>query len=142
MQQLGLINGDIAIDSGDPMMISGADRIRQDLALALSEEFGDDRFHPTWGSIIKRYLGQLINPQLQQLVRAEVLRVVKNYIAVQSAGVLADTQVDIVGRFDTSDVVRQIMSVQTQATFDTINVVVALQTLDRNTFQIRKQLVV
>lgn len=141
MQTIGLVNGDFALDSGNFLTLTGKDKIRQDLALALTEEFGDDRFHPQWGSIIKRYLGQLINSQLQLLVKAEVLRVVKNYIAVQQAEVLADTQVDVVGRFSTADVVRQVLSVSATSTYDTINVVLVLETLDRTTVQIRKQLV-
>lgn len=142
MLTFGLLSGDFALDSGNFLTITGKDKIRQDLALALSEEFGDDRFHPQWGSIIKRYLGQLVNPQLQQLVKAEVLRVVKNYIAVQQADVLADSQVDVMGRFNTSDVVRQVLAVNTSATRDTINVVLVLETLDRTSVQIRKQLVI
>jgi phage baseplate assembly protein W len=141
VETLGLINGDFALDSGNLMTLSGPDKIRQDLALALSEEFGADRFHPQWGSIIKQYLGRIVNAQLQMMVRAEVLRVVKNYIAVQRTEVLADTVVDIVGRFDTSDVVRQITSVDTRANTDTINVVLTLQTLSRTQVTIRKQLV-
>lgn len=141
MQTLGLINGDFALDGGDILTLTGSDKIRQDLALALNEEFGSDRFHPQWGSIIKQYLGQLINAQLQLLVKAEVLRVAKNYIAVQQAEIIGNTQVDVAGVFDTTDVVRQITSVNTHATFDTINVVLTLQTLARTTVTIRKQLV-
>lgn len=140
MDTLGLIQGDLAIDgSGDYLTFSGVDRIRQDMTLSLSDEYGSDRFHPDWGSIIKEYLGQPITPELQQAVRAEVNRVVQNYITLQQREVLRDTEVDIVGRFDTSDVVRNVQEIRVHTTLDAIYVNVTLVTLSRETVTISRQ---
>jgi phage baseplate assembly protein W len=133
------VDGDLMVTAGDYLLLSGADKIRQDLSLALTEEFGADRFHPRWGSIIKRYIGNVLDAQLALLVRAEVIRVVRNYIAVQQAEVLRDTQVDVQGRFDTSDVVRDIVSVTAEIDYDRCNIHVQLRTLNRATVKIRKQ---
>ena len=141
MYTLGLVNGDLMVTAGDYLLLTGADKIRQDLSLALNEEFGGDRFHPRWGSIVKRYIGQLLTPQLALLVRAEVIRVVKNYIMVQRAEVLRDTQVDVQSRFDTSDVVRELVSVNTEMKWDRCNIYIHLRTLNRATVKIKKQVI-
>ena len=89
MKTLALQHGDLVIDgAGSYAMVSGAARIRQDLTLALLEEYGTDRFHPKFGSIIKEYLGNAISSDLQQLVKAEVNRVVQNGPGARSVVVL------------------------------------------------------
>lgn len=140
MKTLALQHGDLVIDgAGSYAMVSGAARIRQDLTLALLEEYGTDRFHPKFGSIIKEYLGNAISSDLQQLVKAEVNRVVQNYIIVQQSQVLRNTQFDVAGQFDTSDVVRAMTSINVETTYDAIFVAVALQTLARETVSVNRQ---
>lgn len=140
MKSLALIQGDLAIDgTGDYLTFSGVNRIRQDMTLALTEEYGSDRFHPAWGSILKEYIGQPITPELEQAVRAEVNRVVQNYIVLQQQEVLRDTQFDVQGRFDTSDVVRNISNIQVRILLDAIYVSATLTTLARDTVTISRQ---
>jgi phage baseplate assembly protein W len=140
MKSLALIQGDLAIDgTGDYLTFSGVDRIRQDMTLALTEEYGADRFHPAWGSILKEYIGQPITPELEQAVRAEINRVAQNYITLQQQEVLRDTQFDVQGRFDTSDVVRSISNIQVRFFFDAIYVSATLTTLARDTVTISRQ---
>jgi hypothetical protein len=105
MKTLALVNGDLAIGTnGAYLLYSGASRIKQDLTLALTEEYGTDRFHPTYGSIVQGYLGQVLSAELMQLVRAEVNRVLQNYLIIQQNEVLRDSLVDVANRYDTSDV--------------------------------------
>lgn len=140
MQTLALVQGDLAIDgTGDYLAFSGVSRIKQDLTFALQEEFGSDRFHPTWGSIIRQYIGQPITPELEQAVRAEVNRVVQNYIVLQQQEVLRDTQFDIAGRFDTSDVVRNVSAIRARVVLDAIYVSATLTTLAREVVTITRQ---
>lgn len=141
MKTLALMNGDLMPAQGGYLLFTGVDRIRQDLTLALMEEYGTDRFHPKWGSVIRQYIGNVISPQLQQLVRAEVNRIVQNYILIQQAEVLRDSQVDIKGRFSTSDVVRSVVGIKTSTYVDRIDVQLALETLARTTVTIKKQMV-
>lgn len=141
MKTLALVNGDLMLAQGGYLLYSGSDRIKQDLTLALLEEFGSDRFHPRWGSVIMRYIGNPITPQLEALVRAEVTRVVQNYIAIQQAEVLRDSVVDVKGRFTTSDVVRNIAAIRTSVQMDRVNVLLALETLARQTITIKKAMV-
>lgn len=140
MQTLALTHGDLVIDgAGGYAMLSGAARIRQDLTLALLEDYGSDRFHPRWGSVVKQFLGSPITPELQQLVKAEVNRVLQNYIALQQAEVLRNSQFDVIGRYDTSDVVRSVESIDVRTAMDAIFVAATLVTLARESVTISRQ---
>lgn len=136
---LALFDGDLMIAQGGYQLFSGARRLKQDLTLALRDEYGSDRFHPRWGSIAMRYIGLVVTPELQAAVRAEVNRVVQNYIAIQKSEVLRDSQVDVAGRFTTSDVVRSIIGIRSSIDTDTINVAMTLQTLSRETVTLTNQ---
>lgn len=137
---LALINGDLAIGTnGAYLLYSGVSRIKQDLTLALTEEYGTDRFHPTYGSIVQSYLGQILSAELMQLVRAEVNRVLQNYLIIQQNEVLRDTLIDVANRYDTSDVVQSVDSVQARAVLDTIYLSATLTTLSRESVTISRQ---
>jgi dsDNA-specific endonuclease/ATPase MutS2 len=86
-----------------------------------------------------RYIGQIQSPHLEALVRAEINRVLQNYIAVQNAEVLRDSQVDVKNRFTTSDVVRRVTGLVTNMHLDRIDVALALETLSREVVKIKKQ---
>jgi translation initiation factor RLI1 len=88
---------------------------------------------------VKSYLGNVIDENLPQLVKAEVNRVVIAYIGLQQAEVLRDSTVDIAGRFNTSDVIRNITSIDVHAAYDTIYVAATLETLARETITITQQ---
>lgn len=133
MEQLGLVHGDLMIGTdGSYLMVTGADRIRQDLTIALNDVFGTDRFHPSWGSIITSYLGTVNDPQVQTLVKAEVNRVLQNYLSITQSGVVQQSMVDLrspQGSYSTDDVVRSVESIRVSATMDTIYITATLKTL-------------
>jgi phage baseplate assembly protein W len=140
IKTLALVNGDLAIGTnGAYLLYSGVNRIKQDLTLALTEEYGTDRFHPTYGSIVQSYLGQVLSAELMQLVRAEVNRVLQNYLIIQQNEVLRDTVVDVANRYDTSDVVQSVDNVAARAVLDTIYLSATLTTLSRETVTISRQ---
>lgn len=129
MKTLALANGDLVVSPTGHKTISGAAKIRQDLALALGEPLRNDRFHPTWGSVLPAYIGQPVDAQSNALVRAEVARVINQYISVHDEYIVADQQAGGRSRFDTSDVVAEVTSVSAVQDFDTIRVAVTLRTL-------------
>jgi phage baseplate assembly protein W len=140
VQTLALVHGDLSIDSsGQYATFSGADRIRQDMTLALTEIYGANKFHPKWGSILENYIGNPLTTNLQQLVQAEVNRVVQNYIVLQQAQVLRNTTYDISGVFDTSDVVQAVGPISVSNAMDTIYVSATLTTVARQTITITRQ---
>jgi phage baseplate assembly protein W len=136
MYQLGLVHGDLMIGTdGSYLTVTGAQRIQQDLTLALSDIYGTDRFHPSWGSILPNYLGNINNASMQTLVKAEVNRVIQNYLIITQSGVIQQSMVNVTNNnnpgqsYSTADVVRSVNSITVSATMDTIYVSVSLTTL-------------
>lgn len=128
MKQLALENGDLVATPTGHATVSGADRIKQDLSLALSEPYGDDRFHPQWGSTLPRYVGMQINPETQLMVQAEVTRVVQGYIAAQRADILLDATAQRRSRYSTADVIQSLTDVSALQYLDSIRVSIMLAT--------------
>lgn len=128
MKTLALRNGDLVVGTTGHATISGSQKIRQDLALALGEPYADDRFHPEWGSLLPNYIGEQIGPELQSLVISEAARVLQAYVDGQAAEIQKDALTSSMSRYDTSDVVRQVNGVNATLGIDTISVKVSLTT--------------
>lgn len=128
MKTLALQGGDLAVGPSGHKTITGSAKIRQDLALALGEPYGDDRFHPTWGSTLHHYVGRPIGNDTELLVRSEIARVVQVYIDAQRAEIVDDTAAGRRSRYTTSDVVARLDDIATQINFDTIRVKLKLIT--------------
>lgn len=128
MKTLALQSGDLVVGSDGHKTITGSQRIRQDLALALGEAYGNDRFHPTWGSTLPNYIGRPMSSDSEMLVRSEVARVVQGYIDTQRAEVLNDNLTGRRSRFTTADVVSRLNAISTVLRYDTIKVKISLTT--------------
>lgn len=138
MKTLALADGDLVVTPHGHATVSGSDKIKTELGLALSEPYGDDRFHPSWGSYLPSYIGQPMDQTTQMLVEAEVQRVLSNYIFIQRTEVTADSLASIRSRFSTADVITAVLSVQTTTVLDTIYVKIVLATQAGETIQITK----
>lgn len=136
MKGLALSGGDLVVSKGDLATISGPPRIRQDLALAMIEPYGNDSFNPTWGSVLPSYVGMPLDAEMELLVRAEVVRIVQQYIDGQAAEIALDALSGSRSRFDYSDVVGQVVSIDTTPSFDTIKVSIELRTQAGSTVKI------
>lgn len=128
MKTLALASGDLVVGSAGHQTLSGARRIRQDMALALGEGYGADRFHPELGSVLGDYIGQPIDDETDMLVRAEIARVTAQYVAVQDREVLRDHLAQRRSRFDASDVVTGITDIRATVNFDRVQVTANLIT--------------
>lgn len=128
MKTLALANGDLVVTPFGHETVSGALKIKQELLAAFAESLGNDRFHPDWGSMIPSYVGQAIGPDTELLVLSEANRVIQNYIAIQQREVLQDHLDVRRSRFNTSDVVRQVIGIRATLDLDKITVFVSLVT--------------
>lgn len=122
MKTLALIGGDLVVGAMGHRTISGVPKIRQEMALALGEEYGADRFHPDLGSILIEFIGESVQADTEMLVRAEVGRVISQYIAIQQREVLRDHLECRMSRFDASDVVVGVTAIQARVDFDTVRI--------------------
>lgn len=129
MKTLALANGDLVVGPHGHQTLTGAQKIRQDLALALGEPYGGDRFHPTWGSTVPSYIGMPIDSNTRALIETEVSRVLSQYIAVRDEIISEDQRTGGRSRFSTGDVVARVDQIAASQDFDTIRVQVSLTTL-------------
>lgn len=128
MKTLQLRNGDFVLGQGGYSTVTGTAKIRQDLALALGEPLGDDRFHTDWGSVLPSYVGQPITSETQMLVQAECARVIQQYIDAQRTGILNDVLNGNRTRYTTDDVVVQVTGIDANADLDSLRVKLSLLT--------------
>jgi phage baseplate assembly protein W len=140
LKTFALQSGDLVIGKSGHKMISGTAKVRQDLALALGELYGNDRFHPTWGSVLPNYVGTPIGPDTEMLVKSEVARVIQSYIGIQQAEIVQDALKVNRTRFTTSDVVTAVTNITTQVTWDILRVQVTLATASNQTVSITRSI--
>lgn len=129
MKTLALSNGDLVVGHVGHEVLTGSSKIRQDLALALGERLGNDRFHPSWGSVLPMWIGQPIDESTPLEVRSEVARVINHYIATRDEYILEDKRLGSKSRFDTSDIVRSVTGIKVRVDLDNIRVSVSLLTV-------------
>jgi phage baseplate assembly protein W len=138
MKTLALSGGDLVVGPGGLQLITGPAKIRQDLSLALIEEYGTDPYHPEWGSVLPRYVGLPVDDDTRMLVQAEVNRVVQQYMAQQQAQIGASATNNQATTMTTSDVVRSLDGVDVTVSFDMVRVVISLTTLSGQTLTISR----
>jgi phage baseplate assembly protein W len=138
VKTLALSGGDLVIGPGGLQLVSGAAKIRQDLALALSEEYGTDPYHPEWGSVLPRYVGQPVDSDTKLLVQAEVNRVVQQYMAGQQARLSAATTSNQATTMTTSDVVRSMDGIDVVVEYDFVRILITLTTMSGQTLNVTR----
>lgn len=132
MKTLQITDGDLVLNSGSYGEVTGEAKLTQDLALALREPLGSDRFHTRWGSQLDRLLGHPITPELAQKIKWETERVVDNYMAVQRDNINRDATIGSRSRYGTGEVVNQVKEVLVRQQLDSFHVKVVLTTLTGN----------
>jgi phage baseplate assembly protein W len=138
VKTLALSNGDLVMDSGSLKTLDGPAKIRQDIALALGERYGDDPYNPGWGSVLPQYIGQPITDDTPMLVQAEVNRILQQYIASQQARLTTASLNNQQHTISTSEIIRTVNSVDVSAQWDTITVLINLTTMAGQTMTISR----
>jgi hypothetical protein len=129
---LKVVNGDLSITAGKFDIVSGTDKLTQDLTLWLTERYRDDRFHPTYGSILDGYIGGVINANDTIVrVQSEVLRVLSNYQQIQQAAFRATPN-----KFQPSELLQSVNGVDVSLSYDKVIVLIRITTAARTTTSI------
>lgn len=133
MKCMKVVDGDIAIGGdGKAVMVEGAERIRQELALWLLEPLGTDGVYPKFGSDLWSYVGTPAFEDNLTAIRSEVNRVVTNYIAAQNEQIAKDRQrlsdVEFLQVWTDDDIVSTLNSITVSATGTNVNVLVIVST--------------
>lgn len=129
MKTFALAGGDLVVSSGSYLTLSGADKVRQDLGLAMREHYGADPFHPTWGSVIDQFVGEPLTSLNEQKVVAEVSRVLRNYITSQASQINAAANGGGRSALNTADVVSSVTSIKASSDGDRLAVAARLTTM-------------
>lgn len=138
MRTLLLSQGDLVVGPAGHATVTGSSKVRQDLALALGEDYGHDRFHPEWGSVVTRFVGAPITAETEMAVYSEVSRVLGQYISAQRSGMQRDSLNDSRTRYTTADVVQQVQAIKATVRQDTIEVIVSLLTASGESIAIKR----
>lgn len=138
MKTLALSNGDLVIGADGLKMLDGPSKIRQDIALALAENYGDDPYNPAWGSVLPRYLGEPITDDTPMLVQAEVNRILQQYMANQQTRLATASLNNTQHTVSTSEVIRTVNSIDVSVLYDTVTVLISLTTMAGQTMTISR----
>lgn len=122
-----VVNGDLSITAGRFDLVQGTDKLKQDLTLWLTERYRDDRFHPTYGSILDGYIGGVINANDTIVrVQSETLRVLSNYQQIQIARFKESPE-----KFQPSELLQSVNGVNVSLSYDKVIVLVRITTAAR-----------
>ena len=129
---LKVVNGDLSITAGKFDLVQGQDKLTQDLTLWLVEKYRDDRFHPTFGSILDSFIGGVINADDTIVrVQSETLRVLSNYQQIQLAR-FKETP----NKFQPSELLQSVNGVNVSLSYDKVIVFIRITTKARTTTSI------
>jgi phage baseplate assembly protein W len=121
------------LSGGAYELVTGPDRIAQDLRMALGEPVGNDRFHPGYGSTLESFVGRPGSEHTTFEVEQEVNRVVSVYAAVQRDRIARDTAAGVRSRYRTADVLASLDGVAVDRLGDVVSARLALRTADGQT---------
>lgn len=122
---LAISDGDLVQRGSTLAIVSGIDKLKQDLQLWVLERFGGDRFHPDMGSILQDMIGGRITASTVTRISNELWRVLDNYQRVQFKALKEDPQ-----RFSMAEILYSIDDISVQVSADTITAVVKVRSAD------------
>lgn len=132
MKTLEIRAGDLALAPGGYAMLTGRAKMKQDLAVAVREPLGCDRFHPNWGSVLGEMIGGISGDDTKGRILAEINRLIFNYSAVQNdqfAGTYSSGQ----PLYTNDEVISAVTGIKITAREDAFYVRVSLVTMANNT---------
>jgi len=130
LQGLKISNGDLAVrGDGQIELVTGGDRIRQDLVCWTLEPYGTDRVHARFGSTLHTYIGTAASDANLSEMRAEVTRVLNNYIALQGVRVKQATVYEAMNVWTPDEVIGSVPDIRIRTQDTDVSVMVSLETI-------------
>lgn len=126
MKTFALVGGDLVLGEGGYALVTGQEKVKQDLGVAMREPYGCDRFHPRWGSVLISYVGEPVEQQTAFLIQQEIGRIIRNYIMVQGGVVEEDVAARRRSRVATSEVITGVNGIDVRQNQDKYHVRVRL----------------
>lgn len=129
MKTFEIASGDLVIGRGGYALVSGTDKLRQDLSVMVREPYGVDRFHRLWGSLLDSMIGGVIDKYASSTVSSEVYRLLNNYAAIQKDQMTASSVNGRKPQFSNAEVIAEIRSVDVRQALDRLYVRATVLTL-------------
>lgn len=130
-RSLQVRQGDLALEGGSFVLISGRNKLEQDLVHWLRTEFGSDRFHPTFGSTLEDFIGSVVGDENLALLESEVRRVLTNYQDLQLRRFLENRQ-----RFTGEEILAEVDTVKVESSYDAVYVRIIVKNYKGQKFDI------
>lgn len=129
MKALALRHGDLVLDSGRCVTVSGRDKLIQDLSLWLRERISVGPTTPTFGSRLIDMVGSSYTDETLTDIETEILRILSLYQAYQLNRIKASYENGEPIRYLAHEVLDEVREVRTRALADRIIADVTIITL-------------
>lgn len=123
---LAVEDGDLRLNGSTLGRVWGPDKLGQDMSLWLRERYQSDRFHRNYGSILDDFIGGVIESDTRYEVQSEVLRVLRNYQALQYRRIKERPEY-----ISSDEILLEILDVRVSTDYDRVDVRLRVQTGDR-----------
>lgn len=120
---IALREGDIDLKGNTVAIVTGTQKLEQELGVWLKERYGSDRFHTNYGSTLDHYIGSVMTDSAVYEIENEVGRVLRNYQALQHRKFQSDPQ-----SLDPSEILAQINEIRAVADYDQVQVTIHFTT--------------
>lgn len=115
--------GDLSVLGRSTRLVSGTEKLIQDLNCWLRESYGVDRFHRSYGSVLPSFIGHVISDSAVFDIEAETRRVLNNYMALQLRRLQATPAV-----FSRAELLDEVISVDATPAYDRVDVHIKIRT--------------
>lgn len=116
-------DGDLDISSHSFGIVMGVEKLKQDLSGWLREEYGLDRFHPSYGSTLQNFIGEVIDDLTMHEIESEVQRVLSVYQQNQIIALQKNP-----GAYKMDELLDSVVSVNSKLNYDTVYVDIVFTT--------------
>lgn len=138
-----MVNGDISVrGDGNSVEVTGVERLVQEISHWLIEPLGTDQLYAKFGSSLWDQVGDPLIDKCVVDVKAEVYRVVSNYVAYQKRQMQEDLNASpdlFMRKWGNDDIVDEFKGVDVNVVADTLYVTVKLKTASGAEFTVNQQ---
>jgi len=134
MKTLQVSNGDIQLDTGGRLkFVLGSNKLTQDIALWLQEEYGVGYTTPNFGSILESLIGGPVTSGTTSQIQVEIQRVLSLYRAQQIQTLQSLQQASHLSYYNKSEIIQSVGNISVYQGTGFIGVNVSITTLSNST---------
>lgn len=125
---LRLTGKNLKASSSSLQTVYGIEKLKQDMTAFLTEHYGVDRFHPSYGSALSDYVGQPNTLDTAFSIEIEVSRVLQLFMQYQKA--LFENKPEV---FSLDELLDSVNTIRTIRSYDELTIVIEFTTVSGKT---------